>query len=71
MAPLLRGIFRCAICDRLVSLESCKIDEEGRAVHEHCYILSTLQRSRREQVTGLPFQDDRRKPKSAIRKPNI
>lgn len=69
--PLLRGILVCTICDRLVSLETCKIDEDGRAVHQGCYVLRTLQRSRREQVPGLLFENDRRKPKSVTRKPNI
>jgi hypothetical protein len=27
----------CWICGRAVSLETCKIDEHGNAVHEHCY----------------------------------
>lgn len=27
----------CAICDRLCELTSCKTDEQGRPVHEHCY----------------------------------
>ena len=28
----------CWICGDRVSLEDCKIDEQGRAVHEKCYI---------------------------------
>ena len=28
----------CWICGRAVSLESCKIDELGNAVHEMCYV---------------------------------
>lgn len=27
----------CWICGKLVSLEQCKIDEHGMAVHEDCY----------------------------------
>ena len=71
MAPLLRGIFVCAICDRLVPLEICKIDEDGRAVHAGCYVLKILQRSRRENITDVLAEDDRRKRKSAIPKPDI
>jgi len=71
MATLLRGIFRCAICDRLVPLESCKIDEEGRAVHAGCYVLRTIQRSRRETITDVLAEDDRRRLKYALRKPDI
>lgn len=29
----------CAICDKPVSLEAAKSDEEGRVVHEQCYVL--------------------------------
>jgi hypothetical protein len=71
MVPLLRGILVCAICNRLVSLESCKIDENGQAVHESCYILRTLQCSRRERLSDILAQDERRKLKSAVRKPEI
>lgn len=28
----------CWICGRVVSLESCKTDEHGNAVHEACYV---------------------------------
>jgi hypothetical protein len=71
MAPLLRGIFVCAICGRIVPIESCKIDEDGRAVHAGCYVLRILQRSRRENITDVLAEDDRRKRKDAIRKPDI
>ncbi len=27
----------CVICNKLCELTGCKIDEEGRPVHEHCY----------------------------------
>jgi hypothetical protein len=71
MAPLLRGILVCAICNRLVSLESCKIDENGQAVHESCYIVRTLQSSRRERPADILAQDDRRREKSPLQKPEI
>jgi hypothetical protein len=29
---------QCAICQIAVSLEECKTDESGQAVHEDCYI---------------------------------
>ena len=61
MAPLVRGIFRCVVCDLPVSLEDCKIDEDGRAVHERCYILQTLEESRREQSIAIPLAPDRRR----------
>jgi hypothetical protein len=28
----------CALCNASVELESCKVDELGRAIHEECYI---------------------------------
>jgi hypothetical protein len=28
----------CPICKRPVSLERCKTDEDGRAIHEDCYV---------------------------------
>jgi hypothetical protein len=45
MAPMLRGIFRWSIYDKLVSLLGCKIDEDGRAVHENCYFECTFRGS--------------------------
>jgi hypothetical protein len=30
---------RCHICKKLVTLELAKTDEEGRTVHEGCYLL--------------------------------
>lgn len=27
----------CVICNKPVSLETARIDEDGQAVHEHCY----------------------------------
>lgn len=29
--------FPCALCNKLVKLETSKTDEDGRAVHEECY----------------------------------
>jgi hypothetical protein len=29
----------CAICNKVCELTSCKIDEQGRPVHENCYTL--------------------------------
>jgi len=28
----------CPICKQAVSLERCKTDENGRAIHEDCYV---------------------------------
>jgi hypothetical protein len=32
------NIVSCVICGTSVELEHCKINEDGRAVHENCYI---------------------------------
>jgi hypothetical protein len=33
----------CAICGKPVSLETCKFDENGNAVHEDCYVGRVLE----------------------------
>jgi len=38
MASRQDPIHICWICGNRVSLERCKIDEHGRAVHEDCYV---------------------------------
>lgn len=30
--------FLCSICFQPIKLENCKVDEDGRAVHEKCVI---------------------------------
>ncbi|HUO27385.1 MAG TPA: hypothetical protein VMU61_17075 [Candidatus Aquilonibacter sp.] len=32
------GRVLCPLCQKPVHLETCKIDEHGRAVHEECYV---------------------------------
>jgi hypothetical protein len=34
----------CAICGKPVSLESAKADENGKTVHEKCYVLKVKRR---------------------------
>jgi hypothetical protein len=29
----------CAICNGVCDLKTCKIDEQGNSVHEHCYTM--------------------------------
>jgi len=45
LASLLPRIFRpkpptllCAICNKPVPIETSQTDEDGQAVHEHCYL---------------------------------
>ena len=34
----------CPVCHAPVALEVAKTDENGRAIHEECYVLDTLTR---------------------------
>jgi hypothetical protein len=36
------GHTSCAVCGNPVNLESCKTDERGKAVHQHCYMVDIL-----------------------------
>ena len=38
---------RCSICGRSVTLELSKADEEGKAVHECCYVHRTISEFRK------------------------
>ncbi len=40
MAFLKKPVHECWICGSEVSLEECKIDEHGQAVHEDCYLVA-------------------------------
>ncbi len=44
------GLIRCSLCHMPVPLESSKTDENGKAVHEECYLL----RLRLEHATTPP-----------------
>lgn len=44
---------RCSICAREVTLELSKTDEQGQAVHEVCYVQSTLASFREETERTL------------------
>jgi hypothetical protein len=49
----------CAICDKIVSLESGKADEDGQIVHEHCYVLKVKQvRNKSERPATTEISDD-------------
>jgi len=37
--------FLCSICFQPIILQNCKIDEDGRPVHEHCYTQMLLHAS--------------------------
>lgn len=44
----------CWICGEELSLFDCKVDEQGRAVHEQCYIARISLNSASEQSYGRP-----------------
>jgi hypothetical protein len=35
----------CSVCERPVQLETSRVDELGKAVHEECYVLKVKQRT--------------------------
>jgi hypothetical protein len=39
----------CWICGKPVSLENCKVDEHGLAVHEECYLAKVASKSKKSQ----------------------
>lgn len=39
----------CRICGERVTLEDCKVDENGQAVHEDCYMMVVLRRPAQSQ----------------------
>jgi len=50
---VLRQSRRCSICGAPVELERCKIDENGDAVHDDCYLLKA---SRNQTAAGNSAQ---------------
>jgi hypothetical protein len=41
-SDLQERVMLCTICNRPITLENAKIDENGRAVHEECYVNQLL-----------------------------
>jgi hypothetical protein len=39
LASIASGLIRCSLCNMPVPLESSKTDENGKTVHEDCYVL--------------------------------
>jgi hypothetical protein len=44
--------FNCWICNKPINLEKAKTDENGKAVHEECYVL----RNQLKDKTQPPFR---------------
>jgi len=49
--------FLCSICFQPIILENCKIDEDGRPVHERCYaqMLLLASASKKTPIKNPPF----------------
>lgn len=45
--------FLCSICFQPIDVNTCKIDECGRAVHEECYTTSLLHQRKKPASVGL------------------
>jgi hypothetical protein len=54
--------FLCSICFQPVELKNCKIDADGRAVHEQCYTQRLLYEapSKRPHIRNPPSLKTRR-----------
>ena len=61
MASTKTSSHSCWICGKELSLLDCKTDEQGRAVHERCYIARISLNSASEQsyrrCNGAPRRD--------------
>lgn len=54
----------CPLCNQPVSLENCKTDEDGQAIHETCYVDNVCTHSK-EEVVSHPMPDSERKVRSS------
>lgn len=54
MAAVRAEFATCWICGNQVSLEQCKIDEHGRAVHEKCCVVRLALAKNRSPSSGAP-----------------
>jgi hypothetical protein len=48
------GRVSCVICGCPVSLEDCKLDEQGDPVHDHCYFESLSRPNRSDENKPRP-----------------
>jgi hypothetical protein len=46
----------CWICGRELSLEDCKTDEHGRAIHEECYVARMKLESESQSASRVPVK---------------
>jgi hypothetical protein len=40
--PALRATFECVLCSKSIPLEDSKVDEDGRPMHEECYVAKLI-----------------------------
>ncbi len=59
MPVTLNHIFCCGICGEHVSLNNCKTDEQGQAVHEGCYVVKMKLDIKRLQPDAEEFLQTR------------
>jgi hypothetical protein len=52
--PSAQWVPTCALCNKDVELETCKIDESGRSIHEKCYFRKVIKSERSNQVIVQP-----------------
>jgi hypothetical protein len=45
----------CSICNKPVNLETAKIDDNGNAVHEECYVLNVVMKLRSQRSVETRF----------------
>jgi hypothetical protein len=58
MEPYAIPPHECWVCGKPVSLEECKIDEQGRAVHEQCYLTRMKQDSSSQTGANQSFANE-------------
>ena len=74
MSPLKRtmrqnkvGRSICAICNEPVTLETCKINEDGDATHEDCYVGKICSELKQGQEKTVSTRDPRSSAKVRFR----
>lgn len=49
----------CPICNEAVTLETCKINEDGQAIHEDCYVGKIRSELKQDQEKTVSTRDPR------------
>jgi hypothetical protein len=48
-----RWVPTCVLCNNPVEIETCKVDERGKAIHEECYLRKIRRKSTSKASWGL------------------